>query len=156
MLLDSRHGGFPHIVGGGDLLGKVPLCGKTITGNYPKIWWVFDFVSLHWKKGLPPKATFEISKRLFSFALGVYMGSFYMGKIRVHFCLCEKLHIWEKRREKAYFSSYDQHDQLDNKRSICGPIELIFGQQHGDLGFLILYGWNRHLSLVAARILVLQ
>ncbi|KAK8524988.1 hypothetical protein V6N12_029838 [Hibiscus sabdariffa] len=32
MLLDSRHGDIPHIVGGGDLLGEGPTSGKPITG----------------------------------------------------------------------------------------------------------------------------
>ena len=65
--------------------------------------------------------------------------------------------VGEKERiEKSVFQAWCSSDQLFDRRSIRGSIELIFGQQLGDKVFLTLYGRIFHPSLVASEIPIFQ
>ena len=62
----------------------------------------------------------------------------------------------KERIEKSVFQAWCSSDQLFDRRSIRGSIELIFGQQLGDKVFLTLYGRIFHPRLVASEILIFQ
>ena len=74
------------------------------------------------------------------------------------FCRELKKKKIERKRieEKSDFQAWCSSDQLFDRRSIRGSIELIFGQQLGDKVFLTLYGRIFHPSLVASEIPIFQ
>ena len=70
----------------------------------------------------------------------------------------KNLKLKQREREKkiSVFQVWCSSDQLFDRRSIRGSIELIFGQQLGDKVFLTLYGRIFHPSLVASEIPIFQ